>query len=374
MAAERKIVDLFAGVGGMSLGAARAGFSVALAIENDRYALKAHKSNFPNTDHWDKDVSLISGAEILARLGLSAGELDGIIGGPPCQGFSDMGHGEVDDPRNQLFVKFFELVSECRPKFYIAENVPGILNNKYATIRETALERLAGQYHSLPPLKLNASEFGAPTTRERVFFIGYRQDAVDEITQQDIEGAQANYVITVAHALQGLPEVIDPSWQKASQGWQVVEELPATFFYDRVTGVIPTGVGNKEAITTYCEDRKASGFLGTRHSPSVQQRYRDLEQGEKDDISKSVRLRLGGFCPTLRAGTSAEKGSYQAVRPIHPIQSRVITPREAARLQGFPDWFQFDETKWHSFRQIGNSVSPLLAEKVLNIMVDRIRE
>jgi DNA (cytosine-5)-methyltransferase 1 len=78
-----------------------------------------------------------------------------------------------------------------------------------------------------------------------------------------------------------------------------------------------------------------------------------------------VKLDPEGYCPTLRAGTGPDRGSFQAVRPIHYLRPRVITPREAARLQGFPDWYQFDQTKWHSFRQIGNSVSPLVAEVVL---------
>ena len=93
-----------------------------------------------------------------------------------------------------------------------------------------------------------------------------------------------------------------------------------------------------------------------------------LKPGEVDSVSKSYRLKYKGFCPTLRAGTGSDKGSYQAVRPLHPTENRVITPREAARLQGFPDWFQFHSTKWHSFRQIGNSVSPILAEHILRVV------
>lgn len=108
-----------------------------------------------------------------------------------------------------------------------------------------------------------------------------------------------------------------------------------------------------------------SGFLGTIHTDEIINRYKKLSFGETDKISRSQRLNPNGFCPTLRAGTGSDKGSYQAVRPIHPTQARVITPREAARLQGFPDWFRFHPTKWHSFRQIGNSVSPLVAEAML---------
>jgi site-specific DNA-cytosine methylase len=104
----------------------------------------------------------------------------------------------------------------------------------------------------------------------------------------------------------------------------------------------------------------------------VEKRYEKLNFGEQDKISKSVRLKPDGYCPTLRAGTGSDKGSYQAVRPIHFKEPRVITPREAARLQGFPDWFVFHETKWHSFRQIGNSVSPIVAEAILKTIKDSL--
>ena len=105
--------------------------------------------------------------------------------------------------------------------------------------------------------------------------------------------------------------------------------------------------------------------MGTRHTDDVKRRFKALKYGEVDATSKAIRLDPDGFCPTLRAGTAKDKGSYQAVRPIHFDRPRVITAREAARLQGFPDWFVFHSTKWHSFRQIGNSVSPIVAEAIL---------
>ncbi|EFN7879408.1 DNA cytosine methyltransferase, partial [Escherichia coli] len=127
---------------------------------------------------------------------------------------------------------------------------------------------------------------------------------------------------------------------------------------------VPNNVGDPESLEKL-KKGLVSGFLGTIHTDEVINRYKKLSFGETDKISRSQRLNPNGFCPTLRAGTGSDKGSYQAVRPIHPTQARVITPREAARLQGFPDWFRFHPTKWHSFRQIGNSVSPLVAEAML---------
>jgi DNA (cytosine-5)-methyltransferase 1 len=115
-----------------------------------------------------------------------------------------------------------------------------------------------------------------------------------------------------------------------------------------------------------------SGFYDTTHAPNIIERYLELEPGKIDTISKSKKLQWNGFCPTLRAGTGADKGSFQAVRPIHPQQGRVITVREAARLQGFPDWFGFHHTKWHSFRMIGNSVSPIFSKALLSIIKENI--
>ncbi len=132
-------------------------------------------------------------------------------------------------------------------------------------------------------------------------------------------------------------------------------------------GNVPKGVGNAIALTRLKEENRVSGCLGTVHSENVANRYSNVEPGKRDSISKSYRLDSSRFCPTIRAGTGSDHGRFQAVRPLHPTENRVITPREAARLQGFPDWFQFSPPKWHSFRQIGNSVSPILAEQILSV-------
>jgi DNA (cytosine-5)-methyltransferase 1 len=119
---------------------------------------------------------------------------------------------------------------------------------------------------------------------------------------------------------------------------------------------------------------KVSGHFDTVHSPEVKARYAALNPGTTDKVSRSKKLEWNGFCPTLRAGTGADKGSHQAVRPIHPESARVITVREAARLQGFPDWFCFHKTKWHSFRMIGNSVSPIMSEFLLAKILEKLSE
>lgn len=360
------VIDLFSGAGGLSLGAARAGFDVRGSVEIDQFALEVHKRNFPSTRHLAVDVSGLSGGTLLTEVGVRPGELTGLIGGPPCQGFSTMGRRDESDARNNLFGHFFRLVAELRPAFFVAENVPGILDSRYDHVRSKALKSIPDGYRVLDPLRLSANSFGVPTTRTRIFFIGYdplrfRTDLETEMFAPPTE----TLVTTVGHALIGLPEQIDCSWQSEEQGWRPVSAGPLDWFFERVTNSVPHTVGDPPALERFFEKGQVSGCMGTRHTAEVVERFSNTVPGKVDPISKAIRLKHDGFCPTLRAGTSKEKGSYQAVRPIHYAQPRVITPREAARLQGFPDWFTFHSTKWHSFRQIGNSVSPLIAEFVL---------
>jgi DNA (cytosine-5)-methyltransferase 1 len=169
----------------------------------------------------------------------------------------------------------------------------------------------------------------------------------------------------VRDALRGLPVKIDEDWQTEEDGWRRRGTPELTGFLEKAIGHRPKHVGDREAVERFLERRQVSACLGTVHETEVVARFRDLEPGQKDEVSKAVRLDPNGFCPTLRAGTGPDRGSYQAVRPVHYGEPRVITPREAARLQGFPDWFVFHPTKWHSFRQIGNSVSPIVAEHLL---------
>ena len=361
-----KIIDLFSGAGGFGLGATRAGFDLVGSVEIDPQAISVHKKNFPKSLLLEKDISITSGAEILQGFDLKVSEIDGIIGGPPCQGFSHMGHGNTCDPRNQLFIHFFEIVNDASPKFFLAENVPGILNPKNSQLIERALSKV-NKYEILGPIRLVARDFGVPTTRARVFFFGYLKDQMNSVKAVELVPKDTKPVY-VQDALKGLPQKIDPLWLREEDGWQRIDKVVDGIFGLKLHKQIPDKIGDKEAIRRLKEKSEVSGCLGTRHSKEIIDRYSKIKQGEADGISKSRRLDPNGFCPTLRAGTGRDKGSYQAVRPLHPTENRVITPREAARLQGFPDWFQFHSTKWHSFRQIGNSVSPILAEHILSVI------
>lgn len=358
------VIDVFAGVGGLSLGAARAGFNVAAAVEIDKHAVAAHHLNFPMTEIIDEDISTIASSKLLSRAELKQGELAGLIGGPPCQGFSTMGRRVADDPRNSLFGTFFGLVEKLKPAFFLAENVPGILHERNDEARNSALSSIPKNYIVLEPIKVKASEYGAPTTRTRMFFIGYDPKKMRTLSPELFHPDPDIEDVRVSHALAGTPE-LGAVWENGD-GRKKVRAAGSSYFGTRLHDCIPRGVGDTESIRLLQDKRVASGFLSTIHTPETVKRFRKVAIGMQDAVSKSVRLNPQGYCPTLRAGTGPERGSYQAVRPIHPIDPRVICPREAARLQGFPDWFQFDQTKWHAFRQIGNSVSPIVAERILS--------
>jgi DNA (cytosine-5)-methyltransferase 1 len=364
----KNVVDLFSGAGGLSLGAARAGFNVFSAIDADTEAIKTHQRNFPHTIHLQTDVAELTGQRLRLSLGLNNGDLAGIISGPPCQGFSYIGRNDKNDTRNNLFPAFFRIVSEALPQFYLAENVPGIMHDKYSGIRAKAFSYIEDKYIVLPPIIVTASDYGVPTIRTRILFFGYLKDEMESLTVDSFKVPPDVEIVCVQDAFQGLPKKIKPSWQKEKQSWRIVHVHGKGYYASRLHGHIPNRVGDPYALERLRNENRASGFLGTVHSKAVAERYAATERGKYDKISRSYRLDPKGFCPTLRAGTGPDHGSFQAVRPLHPTEARVITPREAARLQGFPDWFQFSPTKWHSFRQIGSSVSPIVAEHILFVI------
>jgi DNA (cytosine-5)-methyltransferase 1 len=366
MADRLNVIDLFAGVGGLSLGAARAGFRVAAAVELDRHALQAHHVNFPKVKHLGVSVADFSGEDLLRQAGLKKGSLGGLIGGPPCQGFSSMGHGKVLDPRNDLIRQFCRLVAETNPAFYLFENVPGVLRLRYQETLREALSLIPAHFVRLDPFKINAKDCGAPTDRTRVIFVGFDPSRIASVAMDDFR-PKNQVSVRVGEALVGLPP-IRANWSTREESLRPVRSLPGGEFGKRVSGCIPSGLGDKASIKLWKEDGVVSGCSGTIHTEESIRRFSQVAEGATDPVSRFPRLDRQGYCPTLRAGTGPDMGSYQSARPIHPTSHRVITPREGARLQGFPDWFQFDQTKWHSFRQIGNSVSPMVSEHLLGVL------
>lgn len=213
---------------------------------------------------------------------------------------------------------------------------------------------------------VDAHDLGAPTRRKRIVVIGYDPARVEAITEDEIRSLSASKKFTVRDAIADLPE---PS-ENAVAPYRSVKSLSE---YAKKARAVPvTGVGSsssRKRVLRGC----VNGIQTTLHTSPVVERFKQVSQGKTDGVSRCVRLSWDAAAPTLRAGTGPDKGSFQSVRPIHPVRPRVITVREAARLQGFPDWFDFHDTKWHSFRMIGNSVSPIMAEVLLTFIATKLK-
>jgi DNA (cytosine-5)-methyltransferase 1 len=357
-----EIIDLFCGAGGFSLGAHLAGFHTALAVDKDPTLTSSFSRNFPKAKLLLADLADISGETLLTKAGISSGNSIGIIGGPPCQGFSLMGKRVVDDPRNVLLQHYFRLISEIKPRFFVMENVPGLLLGNARGILDDALESLEG-YEIVGPLQLNANDYGAATNRERVVIIGFLGS--NPVTEAMITDAKQQFRPTVADAITDLP-----SPRKSGAG-SYKAKVPLSTYASQARTTVKT-LGNKEARGRL-KKGTVDGILPTTHAPKVVARFSNVLQGKPDSVSRCPRLSWNAAAPTLRAGTGPDHGSFQSIRPIHPSQHRVITVREAARLQGFPDWFEFHSTKWHSFRMIGNSVSPHMSAAIMKVVAASIK-
>lgn len=358
------ILDLFAGGGGVTLGAVRAGFEVAGSVDIDSDLLSAHAENFPGIPRLVGDLRELEPSELLRRLSLGADGISGITGGPPCQGFSHIGARDPEDPRNGLVDRYFKCVAEICPDFFLFENVPGILTESARPILDAAIAQITDLYDLAGPSLLNAKDFGAPTQRVRVVVLGIRKGLGGPLMIHCSPRARA---VTVRDAIADLPSPIKEGAPTAGdRHWAAYPggDGRLSDYAKRMRRRPPRGLGSQTARTGL-RSGLVSGCQATRHSTTVRRRFASVLPGERETVSRFPRLEWERPAPTLRAGTGSDRGSFQAARPIHPEEPRVITVREAARIQGFPDWFAFHPTKWHSFRMIGNSVSPILAEALL---------
>jgi DNA (cytosine-5)-methyltransferase 1 len=366
-------IDLFAGCGGMSLGLEAAGFDVAVSVEFDAVHAIVHHFNFPYGTTMCRDISTVAGSEILealAKNGYST-EVDLVAGGPPCQGFSHMGKRQLDDPRNSLVFEYVRLIAELNPKYFVFENVPGIATGEHRQFLDELIEEFeALGYQIEKPVKiLDASLFGAPQKRKRLIILGSRKDAAKaqypKPTYQAAKGPVADLFVddalplnTVGDAIFNLEKVdVFVSDDLGIPAKNVKYKGFATNF-----SLLPTGIFNNCHVRNGIE--RVWGHVGSVHTQTSIDRFNETAPGEVETKSRFLKLSKEGLCNTLRAGTNSDKGAYTAPRPIHYKLPRCISIREAARLHTYPDWFQFHQTIWHGFREIGNSVIPMLSKEL----------
>lgn len=348
-----KVIDLFCGCSGFGLGATQAGFDVRLSVDIDATLTSSHARNFPAGKLLLNDLATMDGTNLSKVAG--GGSIDGIIGGPPCQGFSSIGRRDPTDARRELIFHYFRLISEIRPKFFIMENVRGLLFEANRPVLQAALNLVADTYTVLGPFILDAANFGAATNRPRVFIVGYDPTEMNELSVDDLSKPSKD-TSTVRDALGDLSLAKLIRESDGFDVWKHGSLQPQNWYQSLLR--------NAEGLFT--------GHRKTPHRPEIAARFASIEAGKIDPVGRHPKLAWEGKCPTIRAGTGSDRGSYQAVRPLHPEEPRVITVREAARLQGFPDHFHFHPTVWHSFRMIGNSVSPLVAHHLLSQIWSRL--
>lgn len=355
---ERPIgIDLFAGAGGLSLGFEQAGFDIAAAVEIDPVHCATHEYNFPDCTTICGSVVDVTGDEIRTRAKLGKRDVDVVFGGAPCQGFSLIGKRALDDPRNQLVFHYVRLVRELQPKYCVFENVKGLTLGAHSKFLQELIDALhdAGYEVLLPYRVLNAADFDVPQDRRRLFLVGTRRGQTSPIYPEAIER------VTVADAIADLPDA--DKFEELYVGDSVATTWKTKSPYARRLR------GLKNDPTNYGYDRNfdanvLTSSMRTEHTELSRARFGATLPGTTEPISRFRRLALDGLCNTLRAGTDSARGAFTSPRPIHPTLPRVITVREAARLHSYPDWFRFHVTKWHGFRQIGNSVPPHLARAV----------
>lgn len=351
-------VDLFAGAGGLSLGFEQAGFDIAAAVEIDPIHCAVHHFNFPKSKVICRSVTSLTGAELRKEAGIDADrEIDVVCGGAPCQGFSTIGKRALDDPRNQLVYHYCRLIEELQPKYAVFENVRGLTFGKHKRFLNEIIAALEGfGYRVLAPYQvLNAADYGTPQDRRRLFLIAARSD------QREPTYPEKTFSTTVGEAILDLPDA-DRFEELNERDWVKAKFKPGSLYARRLRGLEPDP--SDFSYERGWDRNLLTSSRRTEHTALSRDRFSATEPGQIEPISRFLKLDPLGVCNTLRAGTDTARGAFTSPRPIHPRLARVITVREAARLHSYPDWFRFHATKWHGFRQIGNSVPPLLARAV----------
>jgi DNA (cytosine-5)-methyltransferase 1 len=360
-------IDLFAGAGGLSLGFEQAGFDIVASIDIDPIHCAAHKFNFPNCATVCQSVIDTTGAELRRRAGIGRRDLDIVIGGAPCQGFSLIGKRALDDSRNQLVHHYVRLVMELNPKYFVFENVKGLTIGKHRRFLQEIIEAFrAGGYDVVADYKvLNAADYCVPQDRRRLFLMGARAGLPLPSYPQPTGRTTVGQAIGDIPDAETFPELWERDWTKAKFG------KPSTYAaFLRGTTDDPHDFGYRRRF----DPSLLTGSLLTEHTALSRKRFAATVPDGVEPVSRFKKLALEGICNTLRAGTASDRGAFTSPRPIHPTIARVITVREAARLHSYPDWFRFHATKWHGFRQIGNSVPPLLARAVGGQIMKALRK
>jgi DNA (cytosine-5)-methyltransferase 1 len=330
-------LDLFCGAGGLSLGFIEAGWNCVGALDSWEDAAETYNQNFPKHDIHRGDVATFSAK----RLGLKRGEVDFIIGGPPCQGFSTVGKRVRNDPRNSLVSHFARLVDEIAPTGFLIENVVGLRDMSFVDDVRELFEQFG---YRTEVAVLRAADYGIPQLRHRIFFIGRKDGRLFRFPQPT---HKSRGYVTVWDAIGDLPEL------SAGESAQSYDSRALTA-YQRKMRLGSKLLQGHDASAHPRSLVQAISFIpdgGNRRS--IPDRYQP-RSGFHNSYS-----RLHSRSPAV--AVTQNMGKPSGTRCIHPFQDRGLTAREGARLQGFPDRFHFIGGSTSQRLQIANAVSPILA-------------
>ena len=361
------IIDLFCGAGGLSLGFEMANFKIELAIELEENYYRAYRRNHSETLSLNKDITLLNCEEISDKY-LKNKEIDGIIGGPPCIGFSSVGNRRPDDPRNMLIFYFIQWVKYFKPKFFVMENVPGILSMGKGKVVEKVVNMYKEMGYNCKMEILLAADYGVPQLRQRVFFIGTQNKSVysfkiqktnknNIVLKSDLEKNALPSYLTVQDALSDILKINPLTKQRVENSTIKYNGPPLTNYQEYL----------RENSDELCD------HFAPNHGEIVERRISHIAQGmNHSSLPKEFQLKGGypNIYGRLHLDSPADTitGNCGCVsapgRFIHPIQNRAISIREAARLQSFPDRYKFCGTMRDKYKQVGNAVPPLMAYAV----------
>lgn len=367
-------IDLFCGCGGFSLGLERAGLKGLAAIDFNKEAVEVFQKNLPQIPHiLEADLTKLTPEQLAKKI--SADTLDVIVGGPPCQGFSTVrqadgaNHGSriVEDKRRHLYQEFLKYVAFFKPKVFVMENVLGIRSasgGEYFCRVQKEARAIGYRVHAQVE---DCVELGLPQKRRRQLFIGTRSDLPDYFRPEIKPAPHACVHPTLWQAIGDLPPI------QAGEGVEVRD-------YDMERRKKHTPQPKRSYLYDVLEVAKADKLTAHRARPHSARDLRDfarLKEGEnakeamergiefefpydkKNFTDRYTRQHRNEPCSTIVAHLSKDGLMF-----IHPTQNRSLTPREAARIQSFPDWFEFPVARTHQFRVIGNAVPPLVGEAI----------
>lgn len=387
MSAKPTFIDLFCGCGGFTLGMQRAGFDCLAAIDFNQQAIETLRANLKAVPHaLEKDLTKFGPEELSALIGTD--QIDVIVGGPPCQGFSTArqrdgsNHGTErlkDDPRRHLFREFLRYVEHFQPKVFVIENVLGLrtaAGGQYFTAVQHE-SRILGRATARPGYRVHAQiehgvKLGVPQKRRRQLIIGVRADLPGYFPTELKRAARAPAAAMLGDAIGDLP-VLAAGSGEPSVAYDLTRRTVQFFngTRDRIRRRYLAKVAEVDQATALVNHvarphsaRDLRDFLRLPEGRSSAELMREGVQFEfpydkttfKDRYTRQHRLRP---CSTIVAHLSKDGLMF-----IHPTQNRSLTPREAARVQSFPDWFVFPAARTHAFRLIGNAVPPLVSEAV----------